>query len=65
MAYLNIPSKVVSNITFGGVDNDEIFCTTGEPPGVFHAKVRVKGFRGHPVKEARIQRKLELRAERQ
>lgn len=64
LAYLNIPSKVVSNITFGGVENDEIFCTTGEPPGVFHAKVRVKGFRGHPVKEARIQRKLELRAER-
>jgi gluconolactonase len=63
IAYLNIPSKVVSNITFGGVENDEIFCTTGEPPGVFHAKVRVKGFRGHPAREARIQRKLDIRAE--
>ena len=65
LAHLNVPAKVVSNITFGGTENDEIFCTTGEPPGVFHAKVRVKGFRGHPVREARIQRKLELRAAHQ
>lgn len=63
MAYLNIPSKVVSNITFGGAEFDEIFCTTGEPPGVFHAKVKVKGFRGHPVKEAKILRKLEIKPE--
>lgn len=58
LGYLNVPSKVVSNVTFGGTDHDEIFCTTGEPPGVFHAKVRVKGFRGHPAREMRIMRKL-------
>lgn len=61
LAHLNIPAKVVSNVTFGGPENDEIFCTTGEPPGVFHAKVKVKGFRGHPVKEKRILRKLEFK----
>lgn len=61
LAHLNIPAKVVSNVTFGGPENDEIFCTTGEPPGVFHAKVKVKGFRGHPVKEKKILRKLELK----
>lgn len=65
LAYLNVPAKVVSNVTFGGPEHDEIFCTTGEPPGVFHAKVRVKGFRGHPAREARIQRKLEIRAAQQ
>jgi len=48
LAHINVPAKVVSNIAFGGKDHDEIFCTTGEPPGVFHAKVGVKGFRGHP-----------------
>ncbi|MFN0018042.1 MAG: SMP-30/gluconolactonase/LRE family protein [Pirellulaceae bacterium] len=50
LAYLPVPAKVVSNITFGGPNHDEIFCTTGEPPGVFHAKVGVKGFAGHPGK---------------
>ncbi len=63
IGHLNIPAKVVSNITFGGPEFDEIYCTTGEPPGVFHAKVKVKGFRGHPVKQARILRKLEIKAE--
>lgn len=48
LAYLPLPSKVVSNIAFGGPHHDEIFCTTGDPPGVFHAKVGVKGFAGHP-----------------
>lgn len=61
LAHLNVPSKVVSNITFGGVDHDEIFCTTGEPPGVFRAKVRVKGFRGHAAKQVRQLRRLEIR----
>ena len=48
LAYLPVPAKVVSNIAFGGPNHDEIYCTTGEPPGVFHAKVGVKGFAGHP-----------------
>ena len=39
LAYLPVPAKVVSNIAFGGPNHDEIFCTTGDPPGVFHAKV--------------------------
>ena len=61
LGYLNMPSKVVSNITFGGANHNEIFCTTGEPPGVFHAKVDVKGFRLHPVTEVRILRELDIR----
>ena len=31
LATLDVPAEVVSNITFGGPDNDEIFCTTGNP----------------------------------
>lgn len=34
LAYLPVPAKVVSNIAFGGPNHDEIFCTTGDPPGV-------------------------------
>jgi sugar lactone lactonase YvrE len=60
LAYLPVPAKVVSNITFGGRDNDEIFCTTGEPPGVFRAKVGVKGFPGHPGKPMKIVRYLNV-----
>jgi len=57
LAYLPVPAKVVSNIAFGGPNHDEIFCTTGDPPGVFHAKVGVKGFAGHspkPMKPIRM-----------
>ncbi len=60
LAYLPLPSKVVSNIAFGGVNHDEIFCTTGDPPGVFHAKVGVKGFMGHPGKPLPIVRTLNV-----
>lgn len=60
LAYLPLPSKVVSNITFGGPNHDEIFCTTGDPPGVFHAKVGVKGFAGHPGKPMVISRYLNV-----
>lgn len=60
LAYLNVPAKVVSNIAFGGPNHDEIFCTTGEPPGVFHAKVGVKGFKGHPGKTLPVVRTLNL-----
>lgn len=60
LAYLPVPAKVVSNIAFGGVNHDEIFCTTGEPPGVFHAKVGVKGFTGHPGKPLPISRLLNV-----
>jgi gluconolactonase len=63
VAYLNVPSKVVSNVTFGGPEHNEIYCTTGEPPGVFQAKVGVKGFRGHPARELRVLRKLGIRPE--
>src|SRR5205807_1914112 len=58
LAHLPVPAKVVSNITFGGPNHDEIFCTTGDPPGVFHAKVGVKGFAGHPGKPLPITRYL-------
>jgi sugar lactone lactonase YvrE len=60
LAYLPLPSKVVSNIAFGGARHDEIFCTTGDPPGVFHAKVGVKGFAGHPGKSLPIVRSLNV-----
>lgn len=60
LAYLPLPSKVVSNIAFGGAGHDEIFCTTGDPPGVFHAKVGVKGFAGHPGKPLPIARYLPI-----
>jgi sugar lactone lactonase YvrE len=60
LAYLPVPAKVVSNIAFGGPAHDEIFCTTGEPPGVFHAKVGVKGFAGHPGKPLPIVRALNV-----
>jgi sugar lactone lactonase YvrE len=59
LAYLPVPAKVVSNIAFGGPNNDEIFCTTGEPPGVFRAKVGVKGFAGHPGKALPITRYID------
>jgi len=60
LAYLPLPSKVVSNIAFGGAGHDEIFCTTGDPPGVFHANVGVKGFAGHPGKPLPISRYLNV-----
>jgi sugar lactone lactonase YvrE len=61
LGYLNLPSKVVSNIAFGGPELDEVYCTTGEPPGVFRAKVGVKGFRGHPAPDVKILRLLDLK----
>jgi len=61
LGHLNLPSKVVSNLTFGGPNYDEIYCTTGEPPGVFRAAVGVKGFPLHPVPELKILRKLDIR----
>jgi sugar lactone lactonase YvrE/Leucine-rich repeat (LRR) protein len=60
LAYLPVPAKVVSNICFGGENHDEIFCTTGDPPGVFHAKVGVKGFAGHPGKPMKVLRYLNV-----
>lgn len=60
LAYLPVPAKVVSNIAFGGPNLDEIFCTTGDPPGVFRAKVGVKGFPGHPGKPMTISRYLNI-----
>lgn len=60
LGYLPIPAKVVSNITFGGPEKDEIFCTTGDPPGVFRARVGVKGFQGHPARTYPIVRTLNV-----
>ena len=60
LAYLNVPAKVISNIAFGGAEHDEIYCTAGEPPGVFHAKVGIKGFAGHPGKPIPAVRTLNL-----
>ncbi len=60
LAHIPVPAKVVSNIAFGGKNHDEIFCTTGDPPGVFHAKVGVKGFPGHPGKPMKPTRFLNV-----
>lgn len=64
LGHITVPAKVVSNIAFGGPQNDEIFCTTGDPPGVFHAKVGVKGFAGHPGKPLPIVRTVNVVAMR-
>jgi len=58
LATLDVPAKVVSNIAFGGAQRDEIFCTTGTPPGVFHAKVGAPGFAGHPGEKMKPLREL-------
>ena len=60
LAYVPVPAKVVSNIAFGGHENDEIYCSTGEPPGVFHAKVGIRGFTGHPGKPMKLARPLNV-----
>lgn len=60
LAYVPVPAKVVSNIAFGGKERDEIFCTTGERAGVFHAKVGEKGFAGHPGTAMKISRHLNI-----
>jgi hypothetical protein len=64
LAYLPVPAKVVSNICFGGPNHDEIFCTTGDPAGVYRAKVGIKGFAGHPGKPLPIVRQLNVVAMR-
>ena len=61
LGHVAIPAKVVSNLTFGGPSHDEIFVTTGEPAGVFRARVGVPGFRGHPGKKMKIVRYLDIR----
>jgi gluconolactonase len=61
LAHLPIPAGQVSNVTFGGPAHDEVFVTTGSPPGVFHAKVGVAGFKGHPGKKMKVLRYLDLK----
>jgi gluconolactonase len=61
LGHVAIPAKMVSNITFGGPRNDEIFVTTGDPAGVFHARVGVVGFKGHPGKKMKILRYLDIK----
>lgn len=60
IARLDIPAEAVSNVTFGGPNHDEIFCTTGNPNGVFHVRVGVTGFRGHAGKPLHVVRYLHL-----
>ncbi len=60
LGHLDIPAKVVSNVTFSGPNMDEVFCTTGSPDGVFHAKVGVKGFAGHPANALKAVRRLPI-----
>jgi gluconolactonase len=60
LGHLPIPAGQVSNVTFGGKHHDEVFVTTGTPPGVFRARVGVKGFKGHPGKPMKWVRTLPL-----
>jgi gluconolactonase len=61
LGHLDIPATSVSNITFGGPKHDEIFVTTGDPAGVFHAAVGVPGFKGHPGAKMKVVRTLDLK----
>jgi gluconolactonase len=61
IGHFDVPADVVSNIAFGGPKHDEVFMTTGGPPGVFHAKVGVVGFKGHPGRAMKVVRTLDLR----
>ncbi|MCA9114055.1 MAG: SMP-30/gluconolactonase/LRE family protein [Planctomycetaceae bacterium] len=63
LGYLPVPAKVVSNIAFGGAEHNQIFCTTGTPPGVFTAQLKMKGFAGHPGKEMKVVRQLPIAPE--
>jgi sugar lactone lactonase YvrE len=61
LGHVAIPAKMVSNLTFGGPKNDEIFVTTGDPAGVFRARVGVAGFKGHPGRPMKIVRYLDIK----
>ncbi len=61
LGHIPIPAGQVSNLTFGGPRHDEIFVTTGEPAGVFHATVGVAGFKGFPGKPLKIVRRLGIK----
>lgn len=63
LGHVDIPAQVVSNIAFGGPNHDEIFCSTGNPDGIFHAKVGIQGFKGHPGVENKIIRKIPISPE--
>jgi gluconolactonase len=60
LGHLPIPAGQVSNLVFGGSRHDEIFVTTGDPAGVFRAKVGITGFKGHPGKPLKIVRYLDV-----
>jgi len=61
LGHVAIPAKMVSNLTFGGPKNEDIFVTTGDPAGVFRARVGVKGFKGHSGKTMKILRYLDIK----
>ena len=63
LGHVDIPAQVVSNIAFGGANHDEIFCSAGGPNGIFHAKVSIQGFKGHPGVENKIIRKIPISPE--
>ena len=60
LGHINMPAQVVSNIAFGGSNHDEIFCSTGTPNGIFHAKVGIQGFKGHPGVSYKSLRKIAI-----
>lgn len=60
LGHVTIPADYVSNLTFGGPQRDEIYCTTGNPGGVFRVRVSTKGFAGHPGVEYKPLRMLDL-----
>jgi gluconolactonase len=61
LGHIPIPAAQVSNLTFGGPRHDELFVTTGEPAGVFRARVGVLGFKGFPGEKLKSVRRLDLK----
>jgi gluconolactonase len=61
LGHLKVPAEQVSNLTFGGPKDEEIFVTTVRPAGVFRARVGVAGFPGHAGKPPKVQRWLDLK----
>lgn len=57
---LDSPARSLTNLTFGGPNLDEIFCTTDTPNGVMHTKVGIKGFSGHPAKSMKVLREIKV-----
>lgn len=60
IGHVGIPAKVVSNLAFGGVNFDEVYCTTAEPPALFQIRVGTVGFSGHQAPKVTFRKELDV-----